>query len=290
MENSGKQEPEGSSAYVEREKLIWGLPRLVASFVVVVLAIAVAYQVLTIDIELKFDFPAFLSLLLAFFAVGLSAMFYFKATETSNAFHDNTHKFTREVSQILDSIEAGFAQRLRHPDEGYTGSMDGFDKIPFDVTEAREKVVVEEREVAKKQAAYQGMIDELAERAKLTDTEKTDLLGELNRAQEELGESKNELRRLQRRIQSEEENQEVDQSVTAKRLWDAVRRVLERAYGDALNARSSSETISNLLRVSLSSRYVRQMRDVGIFGPDGELTELGAESCRHILRMIRSER
>ena len=82
--------------------------------------------------ELSFDFSNFsfsdlLSMTLAIFAIALSVAFYFKATDTSNKFYDNTFKFTKDISSILGRIEAGFGERLKHLDEGYTGLRDKFD-------------------------------------------------------------------------------------------------------------------------------------------------------------------
>ena len=39
-----------------------------------------------------------------------------KATDTSNNFYDNSYKFTKEISEILGRIEAGFGEKLKHID------------------------------------------------------------------------------------------------------------------------------------------------------------------------------
>ena len=203
MDNPDKLDKQTSNPSCER--LIWGLPKAVASFAVIAIVSAVVYRMATAELNLQFDFPAFLSLLLALFAVGLSALFYFKTTETSNAFYDNTHKFTREVSQILGRIEAGFGERLRHLDEGYTGLRDKFEKLPFDVSKAKEQEEEEKQEVAKKEAEIQELLNNLAERAQLAETEKNELFAKLEQTQDELMMSKRELHHVQRRIRNAEE-------------------------------------------------------------------------------------
>jgi len=70
-------------------------------------------------LTMTMDTSTLLSLLLALFSVALSALFYFKATDTSNAFYDNTYKFTKEIAELLVKIESGFGEKLRHLDEGY---------------------------------------------------------------------------------------------------------------------------------------------------------------------------
>ena len=77
----------------------------------------------------KFEFSDLLALIMGLFAIAMSVAFYFKATDTSNKFYDNVYKFTQETSEILGRIEAGFGERLRHLDEGYTGLQSRFDKF-----------------------------------------------------------------------------------------------------------------------------------------------------------------
>lgn len=59
-----------------------------------------------------FNFNDLLALLLALFSIGLSVAFYFKATETSNEFYDNTYRFTKDISEILGRIEADLVSDL----------------------------------------------------------------------------------------------------------------------------------------------------------------------------------
>lgn len=70
-----------------------------------------AWKLLSAEFKIdlaSFSFNDFLALVLALFSVALSVAFYFKANEASNQFYDNTYKFTKEMSEILGRIEAGF--------------------------------------------------------------------------------------------------------------------------------------------------------------------------------------
>src|SRR6185436_4120877 len=90
-------------------------------FATVSAVVAMFWIVSKVQIEpLKVDMGGLLSLVLSVFAMALSVAFYFRATDTSNTFYDNTYKFTREMSEVLGRIEAGFGERLRHLDEGYS--------------------------------------------------------------------------------------------------------------------------------------------------------------------------
>lgn len=87
-----------------------------------------------------FDFSDLLSLFLAMFSIGLSVLFYLKATETSNIFYDNTYRFTKDVSEILGRVEAGFGEKLKHLDEGYLGLKDAVEKIPFNPAQTEQAI------------------------------------------------------------------------------------------------------------------------------------------------------
>ena len=163
----------------------------------------ISWKIITtpLNIDLSdFNFSDFLSLQLALFAIILALVFYLKANETSNKFYDNTYKFTTDISILLGRIEAGFGERLRHLDEGYTGLADRFDRIPIDVTKVKEQVVEEEEEIKEKEREYNQLIETLAERAKLQEDEKTELFNNLKNTESELNIAKGELSILKTKL------------------------------------------------------------------------------------------
>ena len=84
----------------------------VKAICVVILTAIVAYKICVAPTIINIDFPTLLSLLLALFSVGLSALFYFKATDTSNTFYDNTsssQKILRSFwSKLRAALENGY--------------------------------------------------------------------------------------------------------------------------------------------------------------------------------------
>ena len=164
----------------------------------------IAYKIYIIPITLTVDFPTLLSLLLALFSVALSALFYFKATDTSNAFYDNTYKFTKDIAELLVKIESGFGERLRHLDEGYSSMRDYFQKTPgkqFDgVEKTKQKLVTEEQEVEKVESERNEIIRQLVERSQLQQGEKERVLSELKSKEEELSKSLHEVNRLKKHL------------------------------------------------------------------------------------------
>jgi hypothetical protein len=169
--------------------------------VVCVLTVVVAYKFVVSPFNLTdFKFGELLALLLALFAIAMSVVFYLKASETANTFYDNTYKFTNDMSEILGRIEAGFGEKLKHLDEGYSGLLDRFDKIPFDREKAREQVEQGEEEIKKKEQERNKLIEDLAEKARLVDKQKVELFELLRTKESELDDAKKQLERAQREL------------------------------------------------------------------------------------------
>lgn len=118
---------------------LWEWVKAISTLVIVGV---LSYKVYLTPIDLTVDFATLLSLLLALFSVALAALFYFKATETSNTFYDNTYNFTKDIAQLLVKIESGFGEKLRNLDEGYTSMRDSlqhYGNKPSDNVEKRKR-------------------------------------------------------------------------------------------------------------------------------------------------------
>lgn len=168
--------------------------------VLIVLMTVVGWKFLNAELKIDlatFSFNDFLALILALFSVALSVAFYFKATEASNQFYDNTYKFTKEMSEILGRIEAGFGERLRHLDEGYSGMRDRLDKLPYQQSATLADVKKEEEEIKRKEAEQKALIEDLAQKAKLAQHEKQALFSTLAQKSDELEQARAELRQMQ---------------------------------------------------------------------------------------------
>lgn len=140
-----------------------------------------SFKVYQTPVALTIDFPTFLSLLLALFSVALAALFYFKATDTSNTFYDNTYKFTRDIAQLLAKMESGFGERLRNLDEVYSSmrtSLEG--RSPAGASEVVEmtkrKLEEEKEEVHKVVEQRNRIVRDLIERSQLQESEKEEII------------------------------------------------------------------------------------------------------------------
>lgn len=126
-----------------------GLWEWVKSISTLVVVGVLSYKIYLTPINLTVDFPTLLSLLLALFSVGLAALFYFKATDTSNTFYDNTYNFTKDIAQLLVKMESGFGERLRNLDEGYSSmrqSLQNYNEKPNTKVEETKKKIETEKQ------------------------------------------------------------------------------------------------------------------------------------------------
>ncbi|WNT37856.1 MULTISPECIES: hypothetical protein [Enterobacter] len=183
---------------------LWDWVKAIVTVIIVIFACLKFYNA---TFTMSFDFIALLSTLLALFSVGLSAIFYFKATETSNDFYNNTFKFTKDIADLLIRIESGFGERLKSLDEGYT-SMRSMITSPksVNVAQTKEKIELEENELIKIQAERTKLIEELLGKANLEHEEKIKIQEALKAKEEESQKLQFELTRLNKRLFAERMN------------------------------------------------------------------------------------
>jgi hypothetical protein len=180
----------------QRSRQIPSHPRvaLVRDILVIALVILVAWKLLNANLILNlsgFSFNDLLALLLALFSVWLSVAFYLKASETSNEFYNNTYKFTKDISELLGRIEEGFGERLRHLDEGYEGIRDRVERWQDYVSSPTSSDIQHEKdEIRQIEQKQQDIIDQLAARAQIAESERERIKHELNTANQDLAKAR----------------------------------------------------------------------------------------------------
>lgn len=164
----------------------------------------IAHKIYLTPITLTVDFPTLLSLLLALFSVALAALFYFKATDTSNTFYDNTYNFTKDIAQLLVKIESGFGERLRNLDEGYTSMREylqhSTDRPNTNLEKTKQKIEAEKGEMEKVVQERNEIIQKLIEQSTLQEEEKLRVITELKEKEAELTEAQSELSKMNKRL------------------------------------------------------------------------------------------
>lgn len=283
-EKNKKAKQESSNATLfDWFKLISGI--LIVALIIYKLAISDW----TFDFS-KFDFNALLALLLSLFAIALSVAFYFKATDTSNLFYDNTYKFTKEISEILGRIEAGFGERLRHLDEGYSGLVNKFDNGFNDknIKETKEEIEKEKLKLKQEIQERNEILNSLIEKAQLEQHEKEQIRKQLKEKEVEISKQNRELNFLKNRLHHESENddiilEEIPESIV-RRLIDLTRK--QNIPFEAIMKYPTS-VLSRKFKINLeelSKQELIGMLNLRIINEDGTFTVHGIRILKQLAK------
>lgn len=256
--------------------------------IILSLIVVVTWKLIDADLSIsikEFTFTDLLSLFMAIFAIALSVAFYFKATDTSNKFYDNSYKFTKEISEILGRIEAGFGEKLKHIDEGYTGIRDRFDQLPFNEAKAKEEVEAEKQEIEVKTKEQTDLFESLAQKAQLAETEKNALFEKMANTNKELERAKLDLRKMERNIFEHRASNEPPEKrrkamrYLAEKIDDEIPPGLEGKFSISMMRK-----IFSSIKDDLYPEAIDDLLSTGIIDDDGELTKRGIQDLRLRLR------
>jgi len=230
----------------------------------------ISYKVYLTPIELTVDFPTLLSLLLALFSVALAALFYFKATETSNTFYDNTNNFTKNIAQLLAKMESGFGEKLRNLDEGYSSMRDYLQNSPSinsEISETKEKIKDEKEEIEKVIEERNEIVSNLLDRAQLQEEEKNQILSKLKEKEDELSSSQKELNKMGKRLlmdrMRKKEGREFEKGFEDYTFNNIIPRI-----GEEVLLTSSNPHVIRRINEHLNDQprgYIRDLEDNGYF-------------------------
>jgi hypothetical protein len=242
------------------------------------------------DGSIKFEFTDFvfsdlLAILLAFFAIGLSIVFYFKATDTSNKFYDNTYNFTKDISETLGRIEERFGEKLGHIEHRV-------DNIPYGTKEETKKEIDDEQ---KKLIAIQKerdkLLEELAKKAKLETEEKNNFLKEISEKDFKIANLRSELDNLKHdlgHIESKERRSESgDKDDFLRLLKNYTRRKIIYKIGIDTIMNAPREILTEKFRDRIKtgpSEYIRDLMHFEIIDRKMNLTDRGIDFLREIVK------
>lgn len=261
------------------------------------LTIVLCIKIYSVPTTITIDFPTLLSLLLALFSVGLSALFYFKATDTSNTFYDNTYKFTKDIAELLVKIESGFGERLRNLDEGYSSMrnyLQGSAHRPIDdVEKTKEKLETEQQEIEKVRAERDEIIKRVLEQSQLQQTEKDQIATQLRSKEEELTHAQEEVEKLNRRLALERaklsKNSETEVNFDSGFASYTFERVIQKVGIERILRASSGylRTRINHIVGTLPRGYLKDLERRGYF--DSGLTDEGLDFMKKLAEKRRDE-
>lgn len=276
----------------ENGQAIYGYWGVVKAFALIALISVLSYKIIITPFQLVIDFPTLLSLLLAFFSVGLAALFYFKATESSNTFYDNTYKFTRDIAQLLTKIESGFGERLKHLDEGYTSMREHIQKMPVNqkVSDAKRKIEEEEEIIDKTSEERNELIQQLLERAQMEEEERMQFIAQLKEKEESLENAHEEVSKLKRRLIVEKLNRRRESEhplMNDEGFIEYFKENVIEALGGSKVKRMPSSIMSKRFASfvdELGSGFIRDLIHIGVIEADHSLTSFGIKYIRDLAR------
>ncbi len=130
----------------------------------------------------SFTMETLLAVLLSFFSIALSIMFYIQSEKSSSSYYIRSYEIMKEVSVTLGKIEASFGEKLAN----ISSNLEKFDRNKKEVQEKIEQGEKEQEEIKEKIA-----------KEKLTEQQRTDLLNELQSKTEENFRLRRQLERME---------------------------------------------------------------------------------------------
>jgi peptidoglycan hydrolase CwlO-like protein len=243
----------------------------------------------------NFNFTDLLSLLLAIFAISLSVAFYFKATDTSNKFYDNTFKFTKDISEILGRIEAGFGERLKHLDEGYSGLMNKFDGSKTDnksedIEEAKLEIEKEKEQLHKEVEEKNELLNELMNKAQLGGVEREEFTQRINQREEQINKLNSELQFISRRLRRTERSRENEMIHSIDdRMRSRLTNFISNDCDIGMILDAPTEMLMRRIKLNPSEQsesLIFSMIKMGFLNDEMNFTESGIELLRSIARRM----
>ncbi len=288
---NNKTEVSQNSSNENPKNDLWNIFKFIASLLFTILFVyKLAIADLSFDFS-KFDFNALLALLLSLFAIGLSIVFYFKATDTSNLFYDNTYKFTKDISNILGRIEAGFGEKLQNLDKGYSALLNKIDKentSPKDIEETKTDKKEVEQTLQNEIKERNKIIQNLLEKTQLEQKEKEDFQKALFDKEKSMIKLERELRILQSKLERQR-NSVIIEDIPDKLLSYLKRYILRLNINiDEFNRNRAQEFINQLMpnteNAKLNDKLFIDLLENKLIREDGTLSNRGYSVIRNLVR------
>lgn len=236
----------------------------------------------TLIIELgNFNYSDLLSILLSLFAIGISIAFYFKASDTSNKFYDNTYKFTKDISETIGRMEERFGERLKHMDEGYTRFMNNGFSPSLDLENKEIEISKDKNELEEKLKEKEEIISQLMESNVLSKEEKQKFLTELNQRTQDVILLEEKINKLEKQYNYEKSFSEDDLlNIFYTEIND---NLAETDFIKFSMYKSAERAVDDLIK-RLPNSSLRNLRRAGFINNSGEATLLAYEAYKHLFK------
>ncbi|HBH7053882.1 TPA: hypothetical protein KV183_003377 [Morganella morganii] len=191
-------ENENKSDNTINNSMLWSWVQAICTVLFVFFALLKLY-----NSTIQIDLPNLLSIILAIFSIGLSAAFYFKATDTSNRFYQNTYVHSKDIATLLAKIESGFGEKLNSIDSNYIYVRETMQSLTNKKEIINDEMAKKNEEMEEIETSKDRIIDDLISKADLAEKEKENIKKQLQSkhnslklAQESISELKSELNKL----------------------------------------------------------------------------------------------
>ncbi|MDP4489261.1 hypothetical protein QDG88_15150 [Pseudoalteromonas piscicida] len=265
--------------------------RIIREVALIIVVILLGYRIVNSEFSINLgtlSVTDIVALLLAFFAIGLSAAFYFKSSDSSNQFYDNMHKFTQETSVLLGKIESKFGEQLKNIEQKSQDLKESVDRYYSSNSSGASEDIAKEKAATEKQVSeseqeFEKIIETLFEKSKLDETEKQGLKVALK-------EKENELKRLQselNKISNEEK------ATFERRVERHLTRILTREVKDKDNDHLTPMEVFAKILQSSNRMFLKDLYEKGYIKnrtPEApaDITENGEKLFMSILEKVLS--
>jgi hypothetical protein len=239
--------------------------------------------------DLQFDlsninFESLLTVIISFFAILLSVMFYFKATDSSNQFYNNSYKFTKDISESLRGIESGFGEKLKNIDKGYDDFRKSFETFvsPQDKAEIKKEVEEEKKNIKEIIQEKDKIIEEFKQKTNLSENELEKYFTKIKEKEKELNEKNLQINELKNNLKNGNNSQNVNSSIlNSLKIYTKTK--LDNTPENILASRSELRRYFKNKSSALPSGYLKEMERINFINDRNILTKRGIEFLRQVL-------
>ncbi|MGJ8762364.1 MAG: hypothetical protein ACSHXA_17640 [Polaribacter sp.] len=262
------------------------LKTTVIVFFSLVIGIPLFWNLITGKITFDFgdlNFEALLTVIISFFAIYLSVLFYFKATESSNHFYNNSYAFTKDISETLRGIEAGFGEKLKNIDKGYEDFRKSFENYitPTDKLEIKKEVEEEKKKMKEIISEKDNLISELEVKSNLSKQELNKYLKQIKTKELELREKNEQINVIKHSLMNDNEiNINKDQYYRLRKY--ILTKFLPEINKDILSSSIQLRNSFRNLSVTFNKSFMIEMERAGLTNNKGDLIKSGIDFIRQI--------
>jgi len=236
--------------------------------------------------SMTFSFNDFMTFLLAAFSIGLSVLFYFKATETSNQFYHRVLDFMQNTSFVLGKMQVELNDKLS---KIYENSAIMASQVNM-LTEGKQAIAIKTTEKKQKEMERESIYNEIFEKAGLDENDRKDFMDKIKNKELEILTLGNEIEDLHEKI-SDLKNLPHSYGIHNNECIDKelVHLLICTLGGPEMVCNCDNEQLINIFqqnRDSLPTRISSILQELGIINRKFDLTIMGIEELKSYAKRL----